>query len=131
MSLLLTTVKTGSDYMTSLETARAAAKALSAKKGLDIKVIRIDDISVLADYMVIVTGTSSTQVKAMADHVEYTLSEAGVSVSHIEGYRSNSWILMDYIDVIVHVFMDETREFYELERLWKDGETVDISDIID
>lgn len=117
--------------MTSLETARAAAKALSAKKGLDIKVIRIDDISVLADYMVIVTGTSSTQVKAMADHVEYTLSEAGVSVSHIEGYRSNSWILMDYIDVIVHVFMDETREFYELERLWKDGETVDISDIID
>ncbi len=117
--------------MTSLETAKLAAKALSAKKGLDIKVIKIDDISVLADYMVIATGTSSTQVKAMADHVEYELGESGISVSHIEGYRSNTWILMDYIDVIVHVFIDETREFYDLERLWKDGENIDISDIVD
>lgn len=118
-------------FMTSLETAKLAAKALSTKKGLDIKLIKIDDISVLSDYMVIATGTSSTQVKAMADHVEYELAEAGVSVSHIEGYRSNTWILMDYIDVIVHVFMEETREFYDLERLWQDGESIDISDIID
>lgn len=118
-------------FMTSLETAKLAAKALSTKKGLDIKLIKIDDISVLSDYMVIATGTSSTQVKAMADHVEYELAEAGVSVSHIEGYRSNTWILMDYIDVIVHVFMEETREFYDLERLWQDGESIDISNIID
>lgn len=117
--------------MTSLETAKLAAKALSAKKGFDIKVIKIDDISVLSDYMVIATGTSNTQVKAMADNVEYELAEAGVSVSHIEGYRSNTWILMDYIDVIVHVFMEEAREFYDLERLWQDGESIDISDIID
>lgn len=117
--------------MTSLETAKLAAKALSDKKGLDIKVIKIDDISVLADYMVIATGTSSTQVKAMADNVEYELDKADVSVSHIEGYRSNTWILMDYIDVIVHVFIEETREFYDLERLWKDGEVIDISDVVD
>ncbi|MEF2920410.1 MAG: ribosome silencing factor [Acutalibacteraceae bacterium] len=117
--------------MTSLETAKLAAKALSDKKGLDIKVIKIDDISVLSDYIVIATGTSSTQVKAMADFVEYYLEEAGVKVSHIEGYRSNTWILMDYIDVIVHVFMDETREFYDLERLWQDGEIIDVSDVVD
>ncbi len=116
--------------MTSLETARIAAKALSDKKGLDIRVIRINDISVLADYMVIATGTSSTQVKAMSDNVEYELDKAGISVSHIEGYRSNSWILMDYIDVIVHVFMEEARNFYDLERLWKDGEIIDVSDIL-
>lgn len=116
--------------MTSLETARLAAKALSDKKGLDIRVIRINDISVLADYMVIATGTSSTQVKAMSDNVEYELDKAGISVSHIEGYRSNSWILMDYIDVIVHVFIEESRDFYDLERLWKDGEVIDVSDIL-
>lgn len=116
--------------MTSLETARIAAKALSDKKGLDIRVIRINDISVLADYMVIATGTSSTQVKAMSDNVEYELDKAGISVSHIEGYRSNSWVLMDYIDVIVHVFMEEARNFYDLERLWKDGEIIDVSDIL-
>ena len=116
--------------MTSLETARIAAKALSDKKGLDIRVIRINDISVLADYMVIATGTSSTQVKAMSDNVEYELDKAGISVSHIEGYRSNSWILMDYIDVIVHVFMEEARNFYDLERLWKDGEIIGVSDIL-
>ena len=116
--------------MTSLETARIAAKALSDKKGLDIRVIRINDISVLADYMVIATGTSSTQVKAMSDNVEYELDKAGISVSHIEGYRSNSWILMDYIDVIVQVFMEEARNFYDLERLWKDGEIIDVSDIL-
>lgn len=117
--------------MTSLETAKLAAKALSDKKGLDIKVIKIDDISVLSDYIVIATGTSSTQVKAMADFVEYQLEEEGIKVSHIEGYRSNTWILMDYIDVIVHVFMDETREFYDLERLWQDGEIIDVSDVVD
>ena len=116
--------------MTSLETAKLAAKALSDKKGLDIRVIRINDISVLADYMVIATGTSSTQVKAMSDNVEYELDKAGISVSHIEGYRSNSWILMDYIDVIVHLFMEEARNFYDLERLWKDGEIIDVSDIL-
>lgn len=117
--------------MNSYEQAILTAKALDSKKGLDIQVIEIKDISVLADYMVIATGTSSTHVKALADEVEYKLDEAGVSVSHIEGYRSNSWILLDYIDVIVNVFSDEAREFYDLERLWQDGNPVDISEVID
>lgn len=116
--------------MTAYETALAAAKAIDGKKGLNIQVIEIKDISVIADYMVIATGNSSTHVKALADEVEYRLDEAGVSVSHIEGYRSNTWILLDYIDVIVHVFSEEAREFYDLDRLWQDGTAVDLSDII-
>lgn len=117
--------------MTSYEQAILTAKALSGKKGINIKVIEISDVSILADYMVIATGTSSTHVKALADEVEYKLDEAGISVSHIEGYRSNSWILLDYIDVIVHIFSDEAREFYDLERLWQDGKVIDVSDILD
>lgn len=117
--------------MTSYEQSILTAKALSSKKGLDIKVIEIADVSVLADYMVIATGTSTTHVKALADEVEYQLDNAGVSVSHIEGYRSNTWILLDYIDVIVHVFSDEAREFYDLDRLWQDGKEIDISEIVD
>lgn len=91
--------------MTSLETAKMAVKALDSKKALDIKVIKIQDISAIADYFVIATGTSSTHVKALADEVEAQLDEAGISVSHVEGYRSNSWILLDYVDVVVHVFL--------------------------
>ncbi len=117
--------------MNSYDQAVMAAKAISSKKGLDIQVIEISDISVLADYMVIATGTSSTHVKALADEVEYKLDEAGISVSHIEGYRSNSWILLDYVDVIVNVFSDEAREFYDLDRLWQDGKPVDLTGIID
>ena len=117
--------------MNSYEQSILTAKAISSKKGLDIKLIEIGDISSLADYMVIATGTSSTHVKAIADEVEYQLDNAGISVSHIEGYRSNSWILLDYVDVIVHIFSDEAREFYDLERLWQDGKEIDISDIDD
>ena len=117
--------------MNSYEQALMAAKAISGKKGLDIQVIEISDISVLADYMVIATGTSSTHVKALADEVEYKLDEAGISVSHIEGYRSNSWILLDYVDVIVNVFSDEARDFYDLDRLWQDGKPVDLTGIVD
>ena len=117
--------------MKSYDQAVMAAKAISSKKGLDIQVIEIGDISVLADYMVIATGTSSTHVKALADEVEYKLDEAGISVSHIEGYRSNSWILLDYVDVIVNVFSAEAREFYDLDRLWQDGKPVDLTGIVD
>lgn len=112
--------------MTSLETAKMAVKALDSKKALDIKFIKIKDISAIADYFVIATGTSSTHVKALADEVEAQLDESGISVSHVEGYRSNSWILLDYVDVVVHVFSDEAREYYDLERLWQDGEIIDI-----
>ena len=80
--------------------------------------------------MVIATGSSSTHVKALADEVEYRLDKAGVSVSHIEGYRSNTWILLDYIDVIVNVFDNEARDFYDLDRMWQDGKPVDLSNIV-
>ena len=117
--------------MTSYEQAVLAAKAISSKKGLDIQIIEIGSVSVIADYMVIATGTSSTHVKALADEVEYQLDKSGVSVSHVEGYRSNTWILLDYIDVLVHVFSDEARDFYDLERLWQDGTPVDLTGIVD
>lgn len=117
--------------MTTYEQAVLAAKAISSKKGLDIQVIEISGVSVIADYMVIATGTSSTHIKALAEEVEYQLDEAGVSVSHIEGHRSNTWILLDYIDVIVHVFSEEAREFYDLDKLWQDGTPVDLSGIVD
>ena len=117
--------------MNSYDTAIAAAKAISGKIGLDIQVIEISDITVIADYVVIATGNSSTHVKALADEVEYQLDKAGVSVSHIEGYRSNSWILLDYVDVIVNVFSQEAREFYDLDRLWQDGKPVDLTGIVD
>ncbi len=116
--------------MTSLETAVLAAKAIDGKKGLNIQVIEITDISVLADYMVIATGNSSTHVKALADEVEYQLDKSGISVSHIEGYRSNTWILLDYIDVIVNVFDEEARAFYDLDRMWQDGKPVDLSSVL-
>ena len=116
-------------FMDTIEQARLIAKALAGKKALDIQVIKISDVSVLADYMVIATGTSSTHVKALADEVEYQLDEAGCSVSHIEGYRGNGWILMDYVDILVHIFDDESRKYYNLERLWQDGEVVDFEDV--
>ena len=94
-----------------------------------MKVIGIDDVSSLADYFVIGTGSSSTQVKALAEEVEYQLDNAGISVSHIEGHRNNSWVLLDYVDIIVHVFSEEAREYYDLERLWRDGNVIDISDL--
>lgn len=111
--------------MTELELAKAAAKALDSKKALNLKILHIAELSVIADYFVIATGTSNTQVKALADEVEYQLKEKGIAPSHIEGYNSNSWILLDYGSVVVHVFTQESRSFYDLDRLWQDGEEVD------
>ena len=115
--------------METKEQAKLIAKALDDKKGLYIKIIKISDVSVLADYMVIATGTSSTHVKALADEVEYQLDEAGFSVSHIEGHRGNGWILLDYIDIIVHIFDDDSREYYDLERLWEDGTVMEFEEM--
>lgn len=113
--------------MNTREQALEIVKILDSKKGLDIKLINISEVSSLADYMVIATGTSSTHVKALAEEVEYKMDQMGISVSHIEGHRSNTWILLDYVDIIVHVFSDEAREYYSLERLWQDGVMEDIS----
>ena len=113
--------------MTSLELAQAAAKILDQKKAMELKIIGIHDISVLADYFVIATGTSNTHVKALADELEFQLKQKEILPDHIEGYRSNSWVLLDYGNLIVHIFTAESRQFYDLDRLWQDGESVDTS----
>lgn len=117
--------------MTTLEQAKKIAQILDSKIAQDIKIIEIADVTILADYMVIATGRSSTQVKALADEVEFQMDKLGISVNHIEGHRSNSWILLDYVDIIVNVFNEEAREFYDLERMWQDGKELDLSDIIE
>ena len=117
--------------MTTYEQAVKIANILDKKIAQDIKISEISDVTILADYMVIATGRSSTQVKSLADEVEYQMDEAGISVSHIEGHRSNSWILLDYVDIIVNIFNEEAREFYDLERLWQDGKELDLSGILE
>ena len=116
--------------MTAFDTAIKAAQLFSDKKGKDISVIKISDVSSLADYMVIATGNNSTHVKALADDVEFTLKEQGRMVGHIEGHRTESWVLLDYSDVIINVFSDEARDYYGLERLWQSGEAVDLTEYI-
>lgn len=111
--------------MTPFETAKLAAAALDDKKGADIKILKIEDLTVLADYFVIATGTSNTQVKALANEVEFRLGQVGVKLNHREGYDSGGWILLDFASVIVHVFQPATRDFYSLERLWADAQEVD------
>lgn len=110
--------------MESKEMVKIAYAALEDKKAEDIRVIEIKDISVIADYLVIANGTNSSQVQALVDNVDEQLTKAGVSNKRIEGSRNSSWILMDYNDVIVHVFSKEDRLFYDLERIWRDGKDV-------
>ena len=112
------------------EVAIAVTKALDEKKGLNIKLLKIDSISSLADYFLICTGTSNTHVKTLCDYAEYTLEQLGEKLLGREGHRGNSWELLDYGSLVVHVFTQEAREFYSLERLWADAEQVDISSII-
>jgi len=112
------------------EVAFEVTKALDEKKGRDIKLLRISDVSSLADYFLICTGTSNTHVKTLFDYAEYTLEQLGEPMLGREGHRGNAWELLDYGTIVVHVFTEEAREFYSLERLWADAEQVDISDII-
>ena len=115
---------------TAKEVAAIAAKALDSKKGIDLRLIEISDISTLADYFLICTGTSSTHVKTLCDYAEYTLEQLGEQMLSREGHRGNSWELLDYGSIVVHVFTEEARKFYDLERLWADAELVDIRDIV-
>jgi len=114
--------------MKDIEELEVAVKALSSKKAEKITALKIKDITSLANYFVIASGTSSTQVKALADEVEYQLGQKGVKPHGIDGSPNSNWIALDYIDVVVHIFHEEAREFYQLEHLWADGEPVDISD---
>ena len=117
--------------MTAKELAILAAKALDGKKGEEIRVMEVTELTVLADYFVICTGSSNTQINALCDAVEEKLAlEAGEKPLHREGHRGGIWVLLDYGCLVVHVFNSEAREFYGLERLWSDGKPLDMSEIL-
>lgn len=111
--------------MTSNEMARIAYDALDEKLGEDIRIIQIDEISVIADYLIIANGKNSNQIAALSDNVEMRMHQNGIHNEQIEGNKNSTWILMDYKDVIVHVFSPEDRLFYDLERIWRDGKKID------
>ena len=112
------------------EVALTVTKALDEKKGMDIKLLKIDKVSSLADYFLICTGTSNTHVKTLCDYAEFSMDQLGEPMLGREGHRGNSWELLDYGSVVIHVFTDEARKFYYLERLWADAEVVDLQDIL-
>ena len=112
------------------EVAITVTKALDEKKGMDIRLLKIDKVSSLADYFLICTGTVNTHVKTLCDYAEYTMEQLGEPMLGREGHRGNSWELLDFGSVVVHVFTDEARKFYDLERLWADAEVVDLKDIV-
>lgn len=110
--------------MQQLEKAVKIAGYLDSKKGQDITILDIGKVTILGDYFVIASGNSTPQIKAMADEVIEKMAEAGQHPNHIEGYQTATWILLDYGDVIVHIFHHETRDFYGIERLWTDAQEV-------
>ncbi len=107
--------------MTDKEILSIAVKAIDSKRGENIKILKIGDLTILANYFIIANGNSNTQVKALADEVEFKLSEAGLQPHSTEGFGGGNWIVLDYVDVVIHIFHKETRDFYDLERLWQDG----------
>ena len=115
---------------TEKQMAQLVCRALDEKKGRDIKVIDIHDVSVIADYFVIASGSNLNQVQAMVDNVEEQLGRAGYEPKQVEGTRGSNWILMDYGDLIIHVFDEENRLFYDLERIWRDGKEVDVEEFL-
>lgn len=116
--------------MTPREIAVTAAKALDSKKGVEIQVIDVGSLTSLADYFVICSGTSNTQINALCDAAEKAVNEGGEPTLHREGYRGGTWVLLDFGSVVVHVFNAEAREFYSLERLWQDGTPVNMSEFL-
>ena len=117
--------KTDADNRAVKRDGKTGCEALADKKGEDIRVIDIAGISVLADYFIIANGTNESQVRALVDNVEEELAKAGYEVKQREGYGLGSWVLLDFGDIIVHVFDRENRVFYDLERIWRDGKQVD------
>ncbi len=115
--------------MESTEILRIAANALNEKKAQNLSALKVDDLTVLTEYFLLCTATSSTHVRALADEVEFKLTEAGLEPHHIEG-KSTGWILLDYNSVIVHVMSREAREFYNLDKMWSDGTPLDLNTIL-
>ena len=131
MAQPISTIQKGLMFLlTPKEIAYEVTKALDAKKGMDIKLLKIDRVSSLADYFLICTGTSNTHVRTLCDYAEYTLEQLGESMLGREGHRGNSWELLDYGTIVIHVFTEEARAFYDLERLWADAEQIDLKDIV-
>lgn len=116
--------------MEAKEMAKLAIKAMEDKKAEDISLIDISEVSVIADYFLIASGSNRSQIQAMIDNVEETLGRAGAALKQIEGYDTANWVLMDYGDIIVHVFDRDNRLFYDLERIWRDGKKVDIESFL-
>ena len=116
--------------LTAKQIAYEVTKALDEKKGNDIKLLKIDKVSSLADYFLICTGTSNTHVRTLCDYAQYTLEQLGEPMLGREGHRGNTWELLDFGSIVVHVVTQEAREFYSLERLWADAEEINISDIV-
>ncbi|MCH4279174.1 MULTISPECIES: ribosome silencing factor [Clostridia] len=108
---------------------KIAYQALDEKKGEDIKIINLEGISVLADYFIIANGTNSSQVQALVDNVEEELHKAGYSLKQREGYSNGNWVLLDFGDLIVHIFDRENRLFYDLERIWRDGKEITFDEL--
>lgn len=116
--------------MTPKETVKAVCEALQERKGQDIQVLQVERLTELTEYFVICSATSTTQVKALADNVEWRLKhDHEVTPHHIEGYESAQWMLLDYGSVVTHIFMPESRQFYNLENLWKDGVAVPLEEL--
>ena len=109
--------------------ARITIDALEDKKAINLKVLDIKKISSLADYFIIASGSNRSQVQAMADSVDECMSKAGYEPKHKEGYRTANWILLDYGDIVVHIFDEENRLFYDLERIWRDGQEIEADSI--
>lgn len=116
--------------MNSKEIAKLAITALEDKKAEDIKIIDISEVSVIADYFIIANGTNRSQIQTLSDNVEEKLGKAGVHLRQVEGYDNANWVLLDFQDVIIHVFDKENRLFYDLERIWRDGKLIEADDLL-
>ena len=115
--------------MNNKEIAKLAIKALEDKKAEDIKIIDISEVSVIADYFIIANGTNRSQIQTLSDNVEEVLGKAGVRLRQVEGYDNANWVLLDFQDVIIHIFDKENRLFYDLERIWRDGRLIEAADL--
>lgn len=116
--------------MTVLETVACAVKALDKKMAREIEVLRIEKLTTLADYFILCTGTSNTHVNTLCEEVEHQLGLLGVQPHHVEGHGNDAWVLLDYTSVVIHVFTEEARRFYQLDRVWADAEHVDVETFI-
>lgn len=117
--------------MTSFEMTKEIVNILDNKKADNIQAIKVHDVTIMADYFIIASASNTSHVKSLVDEVEFILKQKGITPKNVEGYQYANWIILDYYDVIVHIFLEETREYYNLDRLWADGEILDVSKLID